>query len=208
MALSTITARDGNNAAVTVAAQADLAGNLMPMNSLDSSKQTYRAAAAGTAVITTTGGTLATITGSATKTVRIKKIGFCLTAGTPVQCTLQLRRVSAIGTGGTVVSPTVAKLDTNSAAATAVVSHYTSVQQTQGTGVGGPLVVVGVSEILTTTISTVQIMNQYLFPDNGVPIGQAIVLRGVADILEIQNNTAIGTTPAFSYFVEWEEDAS
>ena len=208
MALSTITARDGNNAAITVPALADASGNVSSMVSLDSSRPTYRSSASSTAVITTAAGTILTVTGSATKTIRIKKIVFCLTAGTPVQCVLQLQRVSAIGINGTVVTPTVSKLDTGSAAATGVVSHYITTKQTNGTAVGGPMGTIGVSEILTTTISTVQIMNQFLFPEGGFNNGQSIVLRGVADILEVQNPVAIGTTPAFSYMVEWEEDAS
>ena len=49
-----------------------------------------------------------------------------------------------------------------------------------------------------------------LFPEFGVPSGKAIVLRGTADFLEIQNlagtNLAAGTV--LNYFVEWEEDGS
>jgi len=209
MAQGTLTVRDGNNTAQTVATFPDLAGNIYSGVSLDSSRQTYRASAASAAVITTAAGTLISIQGSATKTIRIKRIGITLTAATPAQCVLQLQRTSALGAGGTTVSPTVAKLDTNSAAATAVVSHYTTVKQTNGTAVGGPLSTTGINSAVTTTAPTfLGAPFQFLFPESGMKDGQAIVLRGVADFLEVQNPVAIGTTPALSYFVEWEEDAS
>ena len=43
-----------------------------------------------------------------------------------------LQRVTSQGAGGTTVSPTIAKLDSNSAAATAVVSHYTTTLKATG----------------------------------------------------------------------------
>lgn len=210
MALSTLVVRDGNNAAQNIPAMADLAGNLVAMSSLDSSRQTYRASAARAATITTTAKTILTVTGSATKTVRIQKIGMYVTAGTAAEFVLQLQRVSAIGTGGTVVSPTVAKLDTGTATATAVVSHYTTGAQSQGTAVGGPITSIGFNQAVTTSAPTFLGQSPFiwLFPECGVLSGQALVLRGVADILEVQNVGAMGTTPATSYFVEWVEDAS
>ena len=68
--------------------------------------------------------------------------------------------------------------------------------------------------ITTSTVTTPTVSGggqpQYLFPEAGALIGQAIVLRGTADFLEIQNvapaNLAAGTVLAYS--IEWSEDAS
>lgn len=210
MALSTITARDGNNAAVTVAAQADLAGNVMPMNSLDSSKQTYRFSANFTPQ-PTAAVTVISVQGSATKTVRIKRVTLGGVSTALSASVFQLIRTTALGAGGTTVSPTAAKDDSLSVAATAVVSHYTTSLKATGTASGGPLAtqMIHTGTVTTPTVALAGVP-QVLFPEGGAPIGQAIVLRGIADFLEIQNvtptNLAAGTV--LNYTIELEEDAS
>ena len=210
MALSTITVRDGNNAAQTIPAMADLAGNLAAMNSLDSSQQFYRASANFTP--TATGAvTMITVTGSATKTVRIRRITIGGVSTAVSGSVFQLQRTSALGAGGTLVAPTVGKLDTASAAATAVVNHWTTTLKAAGVAVGGPLATRYVGTNIVTTPATLAMdSNVVMFPEGGAPIGQAIVLRGVADILEIQNVTPanLGAGTVLSYTIEWIEDAS
>lgn len=207
---TTISVRDGNNAAQTIATLADLAGNNMPMNSLDSGQQFYRASANFTP--TATGAvTLVSIQGSATKTIRIRRIAISGVSTAVSGSVYQLLRTSALGAGGTTVTPTVGKLDVNSATATAVVSHYTSTLKATGTGVGGPLTTRYIGTNVVTTPATVFTDSQVqLFPEGGAPIGQAIVLRGTADFLEIQNVTPanLGAGTVLSYSVEWLEDAS
>lgn len=214
MALSTITARDGNNNAITIPALADLAGNVASMTSLDSSQQVYRAAALFTPFATAP-VVLFNIKGSATKTVRIRRIGAWAVSTANAAVGLVLQRASTQGAGGTVVSPTIAKLDTASATATALVSHFTTAAQAAGTPVGGPLSTTNLGSILVA--ETVEIMtphNAILFPEGGAPIGQSIVLRGVAEFLEV--NVSLGQSggangpPAMQvgYFIEWVEDAS
>ena len=212
MALVPLVLRDGNNAAQNQEMFQGLAGagNNIPVVSLDTTRNTYRASAANAAVITTTTKTILNIQGSATKTVRIQRIGFTISAATAAQCTVQLQRTSTQGAGGTAVAPTVAKLDTNAAAATAVVQHFTTGAQAQGTGVGGPITSISFSQQVTTTAPTF-LGDQHMlwaFPENGMLGGQALVLRGTADFIELQTFTAIGTTPALSYMVEWIEDNS
>jgi hypothetical protein len=210
MALSTAVVRDGNNAAQSVGALADLAGNLMPMHSLDSSQQFYRVSANFTP--TATGAvTVMSVTGSATKTIRIRRITVGGVSTAVSGSIFQLIRTSVLGAGGTTVSPTVAKLDTNSATATALVSHYTSTLKATGTAVGGPITTRYVGTNVVTTPATVYCdSNVVMFPEGGAPIGQAIVLRGTSDILELQNVTPanLGAGTVLSYTVEWIEDAS
>lgn len=207
---TSITVRDGNNAAQTVGSFPDLAGNQSSTVSLDTGRQVYRASASFTPQATGA-VTMITVTGSATKTVRIKRIqlGGASTA-LSIAPIISLQRTSALGAGGTLVAPTVAKLDPNSASATAVVNHWTTTLKAAGTPVGGPI---SAQRLFTDTVTTPTVASRavsLLFPEGGAPIGQAIVLRGASDFLEVQNinagNLAAGTV--LEYFIEWEEDAS
>lgn len=210
MALSTLVVRDGNNAAQTVPAMADLAGNLAAMNSLDSSQQFYRASANFTPQATAA-VTVITVTGSATKTVRIRRITLGGVSTALSASVFALQRTSALGAGGTLVAPTIAKMDTLTATATAVVNHWTTTLKATGTGVGGPIA----TQLITTSTTVTPTVSgggtpQVMFPEGGAPIGQAIVLRGVADILEIQNVTPtnLGAGTVLTYTIEWVEDNS
>ncbi len=209
---TTLVVRDGNNAAQSVPAFADLAGNLSPAQSLDSGQQFYRASA-NFIPTATAGVVLFTVQGSATKTVRIRRITIGGVSTADSNSVFSITRSSALGAGGTTVTPTVGKLDVNSAAATAVVSHYTTTLKAAGTLVGGPLTT---QLIHTGTVVTPPTgfplagYPQVMFPEGGAPIGQAIVLRGTADFIEVSNvtpaNLAAGTV--LTYAVEWIEDAS
>ena len=210
MALAPTVVRDGNNAAQNLVAFQDLASNSMAQVGTDSTQQVYRASANFTPQATA-GVTLITITGSATKTVRIRRITIGGVSTALGQMIVALQRTSALGAGGTLVAPTVGKNDSASAAATAVVNHWTTSLKSAGTPVGGPL---SMQQVFTGTLTvpTVGIAGgpQVLFPEGGAPIGQAIVLRGVADILEVQNITPTNLTAGsvLTYTVEWVEDAS
>ncbi len=209
MAQGTIVVRDGNNAAQNVASFPDLAGNNYSGVSLDSSGQIYRASASFTP-FGTSDLTLISIKGSATKTVRIKRIMLGGSSTALGSILMGIQRTSTVGTGGTAVLPTVAKLDTGSATATATVTHFTTAAQSVGTPVGGPL---SSFQLFTTTVTTPTVAfceMQMIFPERGVTIGQGLVLRGTADFIEIQNLNA-GNVKAGSilqYMVEWAEDAS
>ena len=207
---TSISVRDGNNAAQTVASFDDLAGNKASAISLDTGRQVFKASANFTPQATGA-VTMITITGSATRTVRIKRIligGVSTALGTSV---FQLQRVSALGAGGTLVAPTVSKLDINSAGATAVVNHFTTTLKAAGVAVGGPMStqLISLGTVTTPTVALAGVP-QPMFPEFGAPIGQAIVLRGVADILEIQNVTPanLGAGTVLTYAIEFEEDGS
>lgn len=210
MAITPIIVRDGNNAAQSVSAFQDPSGYNASCFSLDTGRAVYRAAAnfipQPTAAVT-----VLSIQGSATKTVRIKRIGLGGVSTAAGQNIYQLLKTSALGAGGTTVTPTATPLDSASAAATAVVQHYTTTLKATGTPIGGPLSMANVQTCVTAVPAAVIVPAQtQLFPEFGAPIGQAIVLRGAAQYLEVQNvaaaNLAAGTV--LCYFIEWEEDAS
>ena len=217
MALAPLVILDGSNATANQEMLQGVsgAGNNIPVVSLDSTRVTYRASANFTP--TATGAvTIISITGSATKTVRIKRI-FLGGVSTAVSIsTFMLQRVTALGAGGTTVTPTVALLDRGAsqayAAATAVVSHYTTTLKATGTTLqGGPITTRQIGTNVVTTPATAWIEAYApLFPEGGAPIGSAIVLRGTSEILEVQNVTPanLGAGTVLAYVVEWEEDAS
>lgn len=154
--------------------------------------------------------TIITVTGSATKTVRVKRIAISGVSTALSASVFQLQRTSALGAGGTLVAPTVGKLDSGTvAAATAVVNHWTTTLKATGTAVGGPLSMWQQNTSTVTTPTVAVLPTQTVFPENG-QAGSAIVLRGVADILEVQNVTPtnLGAGTVLAYVVEWEEDGS
>ncbi len=215
MAFTPVVARDGNNAAQSMAALQDLAGVNYPQVGQDSTQQTYRAAALFTPFATSP-VTYISIIGSATKTVRVKRIGLWAVATANASIGLSIGRGTALGTGGTAVTPTVGKLDTLSATATAVVKHYTTAAQSAATGsTSGFLTTLNLTGNLVA--ETVQIFSPpaytIAFPEGGIG-GQSIVLRGTGDIIEVQallgQSGGANGPPAMQmgYFVEWIEDAS
>lgn len=209
MAITPIIVRDGNNAAQSISALQDPSGYNASMVSLDTGRAVYRAAANFTPQATAA-VTLISIQGSATKTVRIKRIGVGGVSTANGQSIYQLIKTSALGAGGTTVTPTATPLDSASPAATAVVQHYTTTLKAAGTPIGGPLTTANVQTGVTAVPTVATPAQTQLFPEFGAPIGQAIVLRGAAQYLEVQNvaaaNLAAGTV--LCYFIEWEEDAS
>lgn len=209
MAYTPVTILDGNSASKSMGAFQDANSVNYPAWTLDNMIPTYRAGALFTP--TATGAvTLFTIKGSATKTVRITRIGVSYVATDEAGSIMSVQRTSALGAGGTEVSPTVAELDTGTAAATAVVSHWTSTLKAAGTGVGGPLSVQMVNgQLVALTALVAPCQMAMLFPEGGSG-GQSIVLRGTSDFIEVQNllPTNLSAATQLGYFVEWREDAS
>lgn len=140
-----------------------------------------------------------TITGSATRTIRITKIvigGLATTAG---QLNPLLIRRSAANSGGTSSAPTPLKRDTNDSAATATLALYTA-NPTVGTTVG---TLDSCRLFLALATAT---PNQCKF-EFGVNNDKMLLLRGTSDILAI--NFAGATVPAGGVVdidVEWVEE--
>jgi hypothetical protein len=209
MALTPIIVRDGNNAAQSIAAFQDPSGYNSSVVSLDNGRAVYRVAANFTPLVTAA-VCLIRIQGSATKTVRVRRIAVGGVSTANAQSIYQLLKTSTAGGGGTAVTPTATPLDSASPAATAVVKHYTTAAEATGAAIGGPIAMANVQTCVVTTPTLMTYPHAVLFPEIGNPIGQAIVLRGAAQFLEVQNvtpaNLSAGTV--LCYAVEWEEDNS
>lgn len=136
--------------------------------------------------------------GSATKTIRIHKIKISGTtsSGAPIKVTMSLVIRSTANTGGTSVAATAVPHDSNNAAATATIVHYTA-NPTVGTSIG---------EIRANTTA----IQSDGFTDN-MPLwdfetgGQPIILRGTNQYLAINFNSTTVNNSLFSINCEWSE---
>lgn len=135
-----------------------------------------------------------TITGSATKNVRVHNLVITGTQAAAVVRDILLIKRSTANSAGTSTSPTVIPLDSNAAAGTAVVRAYT-VNPTLGNTVGTVRVRrVGVPTTAATTIDVAEF--SFTVP---------LTLRGTGQVLAVNfNNPGVAIT--FSAFVEWSED--
>lgn len=140
-----------------------------------------------------------TITGSATKQVRVKRIacnGISTAAATAI---VQVVKRSTANSAGTATTPTKVPLNTAAGiAATGVVRAYTA-NPTLGTAVG----TIAVAELTTNTVAT------SAFNNSGVVFDfrdQWVVLNGTAQVLALNGNAASFTSgAALNCEVEWSE---
>jgi len=140
------------------------------------------------------------ITGSATKTIRISRIRISITAGTGGACDVSLQKFTALS-GGTANSQAanVAKMDSGNAAQTAVVNQWSAAATTH-TAAG--ILNAERYEIVTASPSVLPGLIEWTFGDKN---GQALVLRGTSEFTGILIS-AIGTTPLADCWVEWTEE--
>jgi adenine deaminase len=140
------------------------------------------------------------ISGSATKTVRVKQVIVSGVATTAGSMDVSLIKRTAANTGGTSTAPSIAKFDAGDAAASAVVTQYSANASALGAGVA---------------IATKK-LNLGLAGDAGVVVfdfanrnDKPVILRGVAQGLAINfNGGAVPAGGSITYSVEFEEDAS
>lgn len=144
------------------------------------------------------------IQGSATKTVQINRIeitGSQTTAGSNI---FYLIRRSTANTLGTAVASTKIAMDTNDAAATAVVQHYTANPTALGTSAGN----VAVRRVYTPAPATA-LSNNGLITTFDWETGQAgknIILRGTSQFLVVNfNGAALPAGLSIGFNVEWCE---
>ncbi len=185
--------------AATVGVIALNAANMQVTNTpVDGARATYSAA-----VVNQATGLLATdiftITGSASKTIRVTKVEVSAFSGGNSNNTVVLLKRSTANTGGTSAAQTAVPHDSASAAATATVLAYT-VNPTTGTLVGN-LVTRRMSTPATNSASQ---SSETLFAA-GRP-AQAIVLRGVNEVLAVNLNGTTIAGDGFNIAIEWTEE--
>ena len=101
----------------------DATGRLMVTE--ESNKYSYRSVCVTQTLYSTAAAVLFEMTGSATMTIRVKKILMWAQAATKFFAELTLGRATAVS-GGTPVTMTAGKMDKNFPAATATVQNYTA----------------------------------------------------------------------------------
>jgi hypothetical protein len=141
-----------------------------------------------------------TITGSATKTVRVRYVSINATSSANASTPVYLIKRSTADTGGTSTSPTVVPLDSQNTAGTATCRAYT-VNPTLGTTVG----------VVRTTIQPFTSSASAIPPEImrfGITHGdQSLVLRGTSQVLAINYaGVTIPSSAVLTVTVEWTEN--
>ena len=169
--------------------------------SADGTKPTYRAGAVGQTLYSTGAAVLLEIVGSASETVRLKRIELWGQAATKFYTELQLLRCTA-ASAGSANTAVLGQHDGSDAAATAAINYYTAAAAS-GTGHS----VIGAKPMTTGAPSATLGLNSAVW-DFSRNQDKALILRGTGDVIEIYNTvTALGTA-TFGFEVEWEEDNS
>jgi hypothetical protein len=145
---------------------------------------------------------VATIIGSATKTIRVTRLELSTTQTTAGVNTWFIIVRSAADTGGTSATPTIVPLDSNNAAVTSVVRSYTA----NPTGLGAAVGTLRATRILSdATGTTAQTVYTFDFTNSGLSSG--IVLRGVAQTLALNfGGAALPVGLSVSVNFEWSEE--
>lgn len=171
---------------------------------LDGAKATYSACITNL-IIPAAATDVFTITGSASKTIRITKIIISGSQTTRSYADVVILKRSTANSAGTSTIPTAVSYDSSDAAATATVRAYT-VNPTTGTLVGNFLV----SHIpfgLTTPTNaqsngSLEVFS-LTFSDRAT---KAIVVRGTSEVVAINFNGQTLTAPRIDISIEWTEE--
>jgi hypothetical protein len=166
----------------------------------DGTRSSYSAAILGL-VVANTPTDVFTIQGSATKTVRITRIGISGTQNTSAIRDIVFIKRSSADSGGTSTTATLVPHDSNNAAATAVVRSYTVNPSSLGTAVGNIRTIK--FDLEATNLVGSSDHMEIKFGDNP---SQAIVLRGSSEFLCLNLNSVTSSTNSFNFYVEFTEE--
>ena len=143
-----------------------------------------------------------TLTGSATKTVKISRVEIGGEATTAASAQIVLLKRSVANLTGTSSAPTIVPYDSADAAATATPLAYTANPGTLGTLVGN----IRTGYVFLAAPATATVGPEKFIVDFGSRQGQEIVLRGIAEVFAINLNAVTITGGAFDITVEWTEE--
>jgi hypothetical protein len=166
---------------------------------VDGAKATYRAVKIALAPAASATD-IFTITGSASKTVRVTRVRVSGTETTAGHATFQLIKRSTADTAGTSAAVSAVPLDSTDAAATATVLSYTA-NPTLGTTVG----TVAASRIFLPAPATATGEESLLFTFGDLA-AKALVLRGTSQVLAVNLNGVTVTGGSLHIEVEWTEE--
>lgn len=165
---------------------------------IDGYKATYSASVANLVAMATAPTDIFTLTGSATKTIRVTRVTINGTQTTASQITIILLKRSTANTAGTSTAQAAVAHDSNSVAATGTVLAYTA-NPTVGTLVGNlrsRKVIVGAATGISDEFIT----------EFGTRNCQAVVLRGTGQVFAINLNAATIAGSSFNISIEWIEE--
>lgn len=160
---------------------------------------TYRVVLKGITPVGSATAPMLVLQGSATKTVRLIRARYAATAATGATGDLWLAKFTTIS-GGTGVTQTVAKADSNDANATAVGTSY-SVVPTTATLADNYWTSVRYETITASVAVPIQVQD---FEFGGANEEKPLVLNGTGQYLGLGNSTP-GTTPVADIMIEWVE---
>ena len=186
----------------------ELLGRKLPSNSIpvaEAEAPTYSTSIFNL-VSAATATDIFTLTGSATKTIKIKRIRISGTRGTHTWTDILLIKRSTANTGGTSTTPAIVSHDSLDAAATAVARAYTANPSALGTLVGN--VRAGNLSMPLIAPSNAQSNGpghvlEWVFGDNG---SKPLILRGTTQVAAINLNGATVAGSAFNISIEWTEE--
>lgn len=164
---------------------------------LDGTKESYSAAIVNSSVASNATD-IFTITGSATKTIRVLRIMFTASQSTSAQRDVLFIKRSTANTGGTSTAPARIPHDSDNAAATATVLGYTA-NPTLGTAVG-------TVRAMKVFIGSTSANSDEFIAEFGTRPSQAIVLRGTSQVLAVNLNSVTSSGGLVSISVEWTEE--
>lgn len=177
--------------------------NVVSVTPTDGQKATYSAAITGLTVAASATDVF-TITGSASTIVKVLRISISAWASSVSNRDIQLIKRSTANTGGTSTTRSAVAHDSTNATASAVVRAYTA-NPTVGTEVG--LVRAAKLSISNQTPGNAQSQAGFsvLVWDFSRP-GQAITLRGTAEVLSVNLNANTIAGSNFNIDIEWTEE--
>ena len=166
---------------------------------IEGQKSTYGASASFAVAASAT--LVWTLTGSATKTIRLVELGFSSTTATAAQyLDLQVIKYSAAATGGTPVAETVVPYDSGFAAGSATVNHYTA-NGTPGSAVGTISTIRYFSALTGTAAPTTWQIWKF-----GQGPASCPVLRGIAQQIGISQATGGANAGTGDVYAIWTEE--
>jgi len=189
-----------NGAPVTNTAAGSLPINCVTgCSAVSSSLASY--SAANTWVVSASPTDIATLQGSDTKTIKVRRVLIAGTNGTPNNSEVSLTRRTSANTGGTSSAPTIAKMDSTDPNPTAVFKTYTINPSPLGTD-GGTLKVLFFGAVGPSTTNNPSPSQTYSFGElNSKPI----VLRGSSDFLAF-NMSSGGASNSMKLSIDWTEE--
>lgn len=182
----------------TAAAQ----GTYVPVVSRDTGCATYTAG--GSIAVASMAASLADlvgIRGSATKTVRVKRMRFDMGSTTGLAAHVTVKKHTVANTGGTAITtPDITKLDSGFAAGTALPIVYSANPTTDATAT-----ILAAQSLTGTALTTAAGVFEIRFVED---LEQAGVLRGVAQELFLNfGGTTPGAGTVLNWWIVWTEES-